>query len=1334
MSQVPAFIATLPREQPPEDFQAAWESAGFACRSVDLAALRQSQETPPPLTVLWVGQSWNRGVARLAELPEPLRTLTILVGESPSKRISAGIRESGGLAGFSWPLPSWAPAALTDTVERSQHPAEEDLVAALESLEAESLRLPEELLGRTVQVAQRLTGSDGALLMVGTPKARGAYVLTSNAHGGHLERAAVVAERLSLPVEAMQIIPSSLKVLPGPPSSLVIPLVVHPSGIAGSFKPLDGAILLFWRQPHLSTVRDLRRLEALAGVARVALLQLFDLALSASRQHILSRSLSDLSRSPGGDLAGGPENSVRNILFAFAGCAGLLALWTRISASSRQEGEWISFPPQPAIARPDFLDGETSGPYQGIEEAWTFFRPFPGAPGFGHLIAVFDSKKAAESSKGRLQQLSENLFLAARLIRRTKNSQTMDELSRLSEKKSALDETGKAVEVSLDADGAKIFVMERDPMGKRVRQLFSSLAKDQQEDAKKTVRFKSEDRGFADWVLDTGDWLLIPNLDTPREQIGRMPERCLTGRHGVIFRRARSEAEYIAGLPPDQQDREKTMLFYPLASGNQVAGVLAVWRNSPHPFHEDFDVESFSYLAPYVAATCQRVLRQKKAAEQERETALLARNLSRAKSLAEAYTAVARGVGKIAEAACSIFLYKDPEDPARLWQSAVWMSEQIHQTAKKPHLPTVSIGETSPEDWSKAVEKQCTGNLKGLRFRSLLRPPRESPTFAVALFDPADDDAERLFFSDDLLKHFAGSYLQFAAGLLETHVSAFASRLLDKIGRSSSTDPRTPQDILERTAEILKTAANADAVLVYTGTPKHMKVRFPQSENKEALAFEVLPRSLTMESLRTLKVKRLLDTEKMAPLARQERFQVIARSLGWETVRSWLCCPIVHEDQCTGLIKLLTRENGAIFGRDHEMIVGIVAKRTALEMYKAGRRVVLEDLLQLSNELAGLVGERLGQAMVEHLKRWVGQRLLRPRCEVAIVSWLETGGALIKKASAGVSEGILDYLNSLSIGWDREEKDWSSESPDVGQDSIDMLPGAGRAVPIWLPGIKLLGHLIFLDEEPFKKDEVESLRQAASSMAVLLNGERERLMEKQAMGRFRHAVIGPVQGVSSAAHFLALLAEEAGADKEQVERLRTRLSTEVEVVRLWKENQRFYQNDGVQIKARRQFLKPVVERCVERFRAPLVERGIALHLDWRYQGGLLVSFDADALDLVLSNLLDNARKYSFAKQTVTVGAQLREKDDQVAIWVENVGHGLPENVQMYGLGARFVKDDKWRAIGGEGLGLHMSAAIVREHGGTLTHSSVKIADGRSPETTPYRVRFIFAVPLSWRPH
>src|SRR5262249_1227033 len=138
----------------------------------------------------------------------------------------------------------------------------------------------------------------------------------------------------------------------------------------------------------------------------------------------------------------------------------------------------------------------------------------------------------------------------------------------------------------------------------------------------------------------------------------------------------------------------------------------------------------------------------------------------------------------------------------------------------------------------------------------------------------------------------------------------------------------------------------------------------------------------------------------------------------------------------------------------------------------------------------------------------------------------------------------------------------------------------------------------------------------------------------QSAGRFRHALLGPVQGLTSAARMLTVLAEEAGVDAQALQRCKARVDEEAEIIRLWRKNQRLYQSTKVEIQPRAQALRPLVARCLDRYQSPLDARDIALQLRWEAKGSVVFPFDENAIDLALSNLLDNARKYSFFHQTV----------------------------------------------------------------------------------------------------
>lgn len=240
-------------------------------------------------------------------------------------------------------------------------------------------------------------------------------------------------------------------------------------------------------------------------------------------------------------------------------------------------------------------------------------------------------------------------------------------------------------------------------------------------------------------------------------------------------------------------------------------------------------------------------------------------------------------------------------------------------------------------------------------------------------------------------------------------------------------------------------------------------------------------------------------------------------------------------------------------------------------------------------------------------------------------------------------------------------------------------------------------------------------------------------LERQRAARFRHAVLGPAQGLTSAARLLATLAEEAGADRTRLANLVAHLEAESEKLRLWRQNQRYYYSAKVEIRQRTQPLKPVLDRCTGRYAKILREREVGLRLAWHCRPSFQVSFDSEAVDILLSNLLDNASKYCFPHTTVIVGVK-RPRPKEVAISVEDEGNSVPEDLR----GEEFYSDlpyvnlDSLRLMPHQGLGLTMSAAIARAHGGRLSCRSEPIVGAGAPAGTPYRVRFTFALPLAQR--
>jgi two-component system, OmpR family, phosphate regulon sensor histidine kinase PhoR len=101
--------------------------------------------------------------------------------------------------------------------------------------------------------------------------------------------------------------------------------------------------------------------------------------------------------------------------------------------------------------------------------------------------------------------------------------------------------------------------------------------------------------------------------------------------------------------------------------------------------------------------------------------------------------------------------------------------------------------------------------------------------------------------------------------------------------------------------------------------------------------------------------------------------------------------------------------------------------------------------------------------------------------------------------------------------------------------------------------------------------------------------------------------------------------------------------------------------------------------------------------------------DRAHLGLMLSNLVDNALRYTAARGTVRI--RLDAIDDKVMLQVADTGEGIPAN-ELPRIFERFYRVDKARArrTGGTGLGLAIVRHVAESHGGTVTVES-KVGKG-----------------------
>ena len=95
-----------------------------------------------------------------------------------------------------------------------------------------------------------------------------------------------------------------------------------------------------------------------------------------------------------------------------------------------------------------------------------------------------------------------------------------------------------------------------------------------------------------------------------------------------------------------------------------------------------------------------------------------------------------------------------------------------------------------------------------------------------------------------------------------------------------------------------------------------------------------------------------------------------------------------------------------------------------------------------------------------------------------------------------------------------------------------------------------------------------------------------------------------------------------------------------------------------------------------------------------------VGVDNISIQEVINNLVDNAIKYSGKSKLIKIQSHL-SKDGLIETTIQDFGLGISSSI-MPNLFTKFYRDHRNRAqIGGTGLGLYLSKAIVTAHGGNL---------------------------------
>lgn len=121
-------------------------------------------------------------------------------------------------------------------------------------------------------------------------------------------------------------------------------------------------------------------------------------------------------------------------------------------------------------------------------------------------------------------------------------------------------------------------------------------------------------------------------------------------------------------------------------------------------------------------------------------------------------------------------------------------------------------------------------------------------------------------------------------------------------------------------------------------------------------------------------------------------------------------------------------------------------------------------------------------------------------------------------------------------------------------------------------------------------------------------------------------------------------------------------------------------------------LKELIESTIYSLKGMSYEKDILFEVNLK--GNLMLRGDREKISIVLTNLLNNAIKYSPQGGTIRVIAF--EEDDYIKVEIEDEGIGIPKE-KAERIFEKFYKEDSK----GSGLGLTISKAYVEAHGGKI---------------------------------
>ena len=236
--------------------------------------------------------------------------------------------------------------------------------------------------------------------------------------------------------------------------------------------------------------------------------------------------------------------------------------------------------------------------------------------------------------------------------------------------------------------------------------------------------------------------------------------------------------------------------------------------------------------------------------------------------------------------------------------------------------------------------------------------------------------------------------------------------------------------------------------------------------------------------------------------------------------------------------------------------------------------------------------------------------------------------------------------------------------------------------------------------------EVKQIAISFNNLAESL--AREEMLRKQFTGDLAHELRTPLATLRS-----QIEAFQDGIWEPTPQRLQVSHEELMRLVRLVNELEKLLAAENPQIRLEKIELEAgsVLEALYEIFMPIFKEKGVHLHIEEPKQEELFEA-DKDKLMQILSNILNNALKYTPEGKNVTLSVQT-DKEGYVGFKIQDEGSGMAED-DIPHIFERFYRGDKSRdrKTGGVGIGLSIVKALMDAHKGLIKVKS-KLNKGTS---------------------